>query len=630
MKQSIIILISVLILGCTNSKQTPPLNQVFYSSFRPEGWEIYISKDNGVTFNPLTNHESLDYDAKISPDANWVIFTSERAGKPQLYIKNIQADDKSRLLVKSNSMQDQVDFSPDGKWIVFVSTHNGNSDIYKLPFRPLETLDVKDAQNLTNHPSGDFRPSFSNDGALIAFSSDRDHPIKPHKWFPFALQRTGDIYSMTSEGNEVTRLTDSDGWEGSPTWSLDDKEIIFYSVKTGTPQLYKMLKSGGNQELISPEKYTCFSPVLMPENNILFTNMNEETKEFSILKYNTETKQIDSSLVQKFNMFNVDYHNSGLFVFHGGKKPENMNGNKGGFEGDLLVKNSPEKVTISDRELNLFGVRRAFAAPPTIDGTDIVYDQKFDKNKIAFYAEDYQKHTINKLFQFEVDTTLYSSRSRVIDMKFTPDGKALQFTVGSFRGDANTPGGVYLYNLNTKNIEPVTDSIGNNGFADFSMNNKTMVFRSGRTGTMDIYVKENGRLTNITNNSSKENFPVIAHDGNTIAYCSDINGTDIDDQVKTVDIYVKNRKEDDTWTEPKRLTSYKGQEGHPHFSPDGNWLIYTSEEFGINDEQPLVQPIIFSPQMYGEITAIRLKDGLKFRLTHNKWEDGAPLWITEN
>ncbi|MGB5228332.1 MAG: hypothetical protein WBN55_08715, partial [Eudoraea sp.] len=83
------------------------------------------------------------------------------------------------------------------------------------------------------------------------------------------------------------------------------------------------------------------------------------------------------------------------------------------------------------------------------------------------------------------------------------------------------------------------------------------------------------------------------------------------------------------WGEPKQLTTYPGQEGHAHFSPDGEWLIYSSEEFGINDEQPLVQPFIFSPQMYGEITVIRLADGEKFRLTHNKWEDGAPLWIKE-
>jgi hypothetical protein len=59
-------------------------------------------------------------------------------------------------------------------------------------------------------------------------------------------------------------------------------------------------------------------------------------------------------------------------------------------------------------------------------------------------------------------------------------------------------------------------------------------------------------------------------------------------------------------------------------------LIFTTEEFSINDEQPLVQNYMFSPQMYEEITAIRLEDGEKVRFTHNKWEDGAPLWITTN
>jgi hypothetical protein len=35
---------------------------------------------------------------------------------------------------------------------------------------------------------------------------------------------------------------------------------------------------------------------------------------------------------------------------------------------------------------------------------------------------------------------------------------------------------------------------------------------------------------------------------------------------------------------------------------------------------------MFSPQSYGEIWAQRLSDGLRVRLTHDKWEDGAPFW----
>jgi hypothetical protein len=31
--------------------------------------------------------------------------------------------------------------------------------------------------------------------------------------------------------------------------------------------------------------------------------------------------------------------------------------------------------------------------------------------------------------------------------------------------------------------------------------------------------------------------------------------------------------------------------------------------------------------MYGEIVALNLQTEEKVRLTHNKWEDGAPLWM---
>jgi len=77
----------------------------------------------------------------------------------------------------------------------------------------------------------------------------------------------------------------------------------------------------------------------------------------------------------------------------------------------------------------------------------------------------------------------------------------------------------------------------------------------------------------------------------------------------------------------RRITDTPGHDAHPTFSPDGRWIIYTSECGGLNDEEPLIQEVFFSPQIYGEIYAQRLSDGFTVRLTHNKWEDGAPFWV---
>jgi len=742
-------------------------DKVFYSSFRPEGWDIHLSNDDGKSFTPFTSHESLDYDAKISPDGQWVVFTSERLGPPNLFIKHVQGDTLPRLLVKSQSMQDQVDFSPDGKWIAFLSTHEGNADIYKLPFNPSDTLDIAQAQNLTNNPGGDFRPKFSNDGNKIAFSSDREHDTKPHQFFPFAMQRTGDIFTVASEGGRATRLTNSDYWEGSPVWSLDDSEIFFYSGKDDILSLYKMSANGDNVESVIDFPYDCVSPSFGSDNKLLFTVINHETKAFSIMRLDLATSKIDSTLVQDIDMFNANYHPDGLMVIHGGKKPEETKENMSGFEGDLLVKNGAETVTLMDKSIELYGVRRAFAAPPAMDGMSIVYDHlpargpqdlmtpfiyllaliplfaliwfvigiiksirkrktispwkylifsilslvvaagiggllfyqfmvlnlplnqvkwsmlllcallllfvfvtrsKYKKQKSNgkttaplfrhyflmlsinaaivtyiisfvgsffsvspdFYAVDFRSKEVTHLFKFEPDSNMNPLLSRIIDTKFTPDGEYLQFTVGGFRANPSAQGAIYKFRMKEKKLERVTDFDSNNGFADFSKDNSSMVYRSGMSGEMDIYLKENEDIINLTNSADRENFPVISHDGSKIAFCSDVTGTDKGGIIKTVDIFLMERQPDNSWSEPQQLSRYTGQEGHPHFSPDGKWLIFTSEEFGINDEQPLVQTYIFSPQLYGEITAIRLEDGQKVRLTHNKWEDGAPLWINGN
>jgi hypothetical protein len=527
-----------------------------------------------------------------------------------------------------------------------------------------------------------------------------------------------------------------------------------------------MSRNGENAGQISPDSYSCLSPVMKSDGQILFTHFVEETNEYAVLGLNPKTQEIDSSHVQPMNMLNVDYHDSGIMLYHGGESPQPEPTNKNDFYGDLLVKNSPQLVTdLPSNPLSLYGVRRSFAAPATPDGK-IVYGiskvnsfqdaitpyvfplilipllalfwlvlgiyRSIKKRKIIsfwkhlifsvvsvvsiafiakttdnrlfidvlpmnevrqfliisacillvlglvaylifkkrkevqkpiaalyklyalmfipyalillyawlfissffktdkdFYAVDYSSNEVTHIFNFVPDPDFNPQFSNILDTKITPDGQYLQFSVGGFRRSPNAVGSVYRYHFKDKSIERMTDLNSNNGFADFSEDNKVMVFRSGRTGNMDIYVQENDTIINITNSPDKETFPVISYDGNKIAYCSDVNGLDKDGVVKTMDIYITKR-ENNGWSDPTQITTYNGQEGHAHFSPDGEWLIYASEEFGINDEQPLVQPFIFSPQMYGEITAIRLADGQKFRLTHNKWEDGAPLWLKGN
>ena len=752
-----ILFISCLIFSFSIMSQSP--ERIFYCSFRPEGWDIYRSTDEGKSFSVIAAHPALDYDAVITPDGKWIVFTSEREGHPGLFIVPLGNDAPVRRLIRSNSMQDQVNFSPDGKWMVFVSTHEGNAEIYRIPFQPDSLLPIERAVNLTRHPGGDFRPAYSPDGSHIAYCSDRVRPIVPHPVFSFARQRSGDIFIMDTSGNHVKQLTDSSAWDGSPSWSADGKCIYYYSGQDQFFSIYKMNTDGTSHMLVLDKKIPAVSPVLLPGGELAFTSWTE-SGQFKLMTYYPSTDSLKALYTADLDMLNLNTHPNGSMVFHGGAKPTTQEYNKGGFEGELLV-NRNDTISEMGKPIEFYGVRRAFTAPPdpagpylmfnvnNAEGSEVftpwlyvllcfpvfglilfftgiikgIRDRKvipfwrhaffsaivllvmaivlgllfyltviqilpvvfirlgmaillilsagifwffyrkwknntpgqgvdlslskwyallfgaavlstayagifinhFLNTSSGFYKVNYLTNSITPVFEFQKEAATNPINSQILDSKITADGSQYIFTVGNFRGDATNQGDVWSYRFDTKKISKLTDSPYNDGFADFSADGQKMVFRSGRNGNFNILLQEQGNLVNISQTDSRENFPSISAQGDKIVFSSDKEGTG--SPVKTMDLYLSILGEQNKWSEPVKLTASKGQNAHAHFSPDGEWVIYTTEEYGINDEQPLIQPYIFSPQMYGEITLINLRTNEKIRLTHNKWEEGAPVWV---
>ena len=754
-------LIAVLVVAFATKGISQSTEKIFYSSFSPHDWDVYLSKDAGRSFEKLTSHPSLDYDAVISPDGKWVVFTSERSGIPQLYVKAIDSNDSPRLFIESDSFQDQAAFSPDGRHLAFVASHEGNAEIYMMTFLPDSLQHVSNARNLSRHPGGDFRPAFSPDGKKIAFSSDRGHPIVPHPQLPFARQRTGDIYTVDIYGEQLTRLTGAGFWEGSPVWSADGTKIIFYRDLKGRHSIFEMNHDGSEQKQIVDFNGHAVSPKLLPGNRLAFTTWNSQ-RDFKIMLLDQNTNDINLLSPEGVDlMFNLDGGPDGLMVFHGGKYPEN-HGMPGifGFDGDVLVK-QPESYDIGGKKVGFYGVRRAFVAPPQPGTTNLIYDaadlegftdflqplgygvfwlpllvaglflagifygiknrkiipiwkyllfsvsalilgiitggiflfidtvrpmpvitirvimailslvllffgwifyrrRKQEKlqrpagsqvatlwsllffglsifsvfcaffinqmvnSTIHFYQVDYETGEKRKLFSLEKERNTNPASFRVLDSKITSDGKSLIFTTGNFRGRAHTQGDIWRYDFEEREVDKISDSPYNDGFADLS-DDGTMVFRSGRSGYFDIYLQTNRGVVNLTEDPYRDNFPAISRKGDKVVFASDRLRTG--DEYKTMDIFLMQLKPDNSWTKPEKISAGEGQNAHPHFSPDGEWVIYTTEGYGINDEQALIQPAIFSPQMYGEIVAYNLKEKKHIRLTHNKWEDGTPLWI---
>src|SRR5262245_29871970 len=68
-----------------------PTERIVYSSLRPGKWDVfYFAEGNAPPVSLTADSPGLDYDAVLSPDGRWAVFTSERRGNPDLYAIDLE------------------------------------------------------------------------------------------------------------------------------------------------------------------------------------------------------------------------------------------------------------------------------------------------------------------------------------------------------------------------------------------------------------------------------------------------------------------------------------------------------------------------------------------------------------
>jgi Tol biopolymer transport system component len=154
-------------------------------------WQLYVVTDESESPRPLTLLGADDGAFSWSPDSRYIAF--ERNG--EIYSVAVDGSLPARNLTLNDAYDSSPAWSPAGHQIAYVS----NWDIHVM-----DAADGRNPYNLTQTPTYDLSPTWSPDAQQLAFASFRDE-----NW---------EIYAMNSDGCNVRRLTNDEGWDGLPQW----------------------------------------------------------------------------------------------------------------------------------------------------------------------------------------------------------------------------------------------------------------------------------------------------------------------------------------------------------------------------------------------------------------------------
>ena len=258
----------------------------------------FMSHRRQITFTGPRSGEGY-----FSPDGKQMIYQSERVpGNPfyQIYKMNLETGE-SELLSTGQGKTTCSWFHPSMRRALFSSTHldhdfknkvrkeyeernapqkqryswsyDENFDIFEVD------LKTKKLRQLTHEKGYDAEGSYSPDGRLIAFASNRAGyteklSAEDQKIFDKDPSYMADIYLMNANGTDVRRLTFEKGYDGGPFFSPDGKRITWrrFTPNGQSAEIMTMNLDGSAQKAITHLGAMSWAPFYHPSGDyIIFT-----------------------------------------------------------------------------------------------------------------------------------------------------------------------------------------------------------------------------------------------------------------------------------------------------------------------------------------------------------------------
>ncbi|MFH1862789.1 MAG: tetratricopeptide repeat protein, partial [bacterium] len=184
-----------------------------------------------------------------------------------------------QLLTADLSSESDPKISPDGKWLLYTSDRSGNYDLW------IRAVSGGIPVQLTTHPANDYHPSWSPDGKKICFVSNRNDPYGSIFIAKIALNRE------TPRFYPAQIIIEEKGKQDHPSFSNDGRCLVYQDSSTAGVRLCLFDLKRKTKQIITEVGY--LHPEWNPKHDTILClrfDAAESREEICILRVDLKTR----------------------------------------------------------------------------------------------------------------------------------------------------------------------------------------------------------------------------------------------------------------------------------------------------------------------------------------------------